>query len=233
MVKNLLNDNAGADDVTKKVKTLGDRMGRSRQRLAVNNDPGKTTQEIQKRIVDQLDDLIELAQKQQQQRRQGPRPAQARRPQRPAQPGQGEGPQQVAKGQGQGQKNKNHQESGQSPAGDSSLADGGDPQVDVSRTIKELNKEWGNLSPRKRQAVMEGAGEKSFVKYRQVHRGLLPRAGQEGVRAVGRGKDRPTKDTKEHEEKTGKTEIPVSSLSLIPLHFVPLRVLRGQFSLWI
>ncbi len=42
---------------------VGDRMARSRQRLAMNSDPGPVTQEIQKRILDNLDDLIEEARK--------------------------------------------------------------------------------------------------------------------------------------------------------------------------
>ena len=41
-LKNLLDDNVGEDDVTKKIKLTGDRMARSRQRLAINDDPGRS-----------------------------------------------------------------------------------------------------------------------------------------------------------------------------------------------
>ena len=65
--RELLQGDVEADTVEKTVKKVGDRMGRSRQRLALDNDPGKVTQEIQKRIVLDLDNLIKLAQQQQQQ----------------------------------------------------------------------------------------------------------------------------------------------------------------------
>src|SRR5688572_20805963 len=54
-----------ADAVVDKVKKAGARMARARQRLALNNDPGKVTQIIQKRIAFDLDELIKEAQRQQ------------------------------------------------------------------------------------------------------------------------------------------------------------------------
>jgi hypothetical protein len=163
-LKNLLDDNVGEDDVTKKIKLEGDRMARSRQRLSLNDDPGKVTQEIQKRIVDGMEDLIKLAQKQQQGSGKGKGQGEPKPGEQPgqAQPG-ANGQQETAKGPGK--KNQNHQESGSTPAGESSMSEGSEPNAELSKELKELRGEWGTLSPRERQAVMEGAGEKSFPKY--------------------------------------------------------------------
>ncbi len=171
LVKNLLDDAVDEDQATKSFKLTGDRMARSRQRLALNNDPGKITQEIQKRIVLDIDDMIKLAQKQQQQQQQqasgkgkpGEKPGEAK-------PGEGEGQQQVAQGKKPGQPAKGNQKGGMTPAGDSALPPGGDPTTDLSRDIKETREEWGKNAGRDRQAVMEGAGEKSISKYDQYIR---------------------------------------------------------------
>ncbi len=57
----LLNDQQADEKTDKQVNLVGDRMARSRQRLALNNDPGKTTQIIQDRIIDDIDSLIDQA----------------------------------------------------------------------------------------------------------------------------------------------------------------------------
>ena len=133
-------------------------MARSKTRLK-DGDPGKTTQVIQKRIVDGIEDLIKLAQKQQGGQQGQPKPGQ-KPGDKPGQPQPGQG-QQLA----QGQKSQQHQEGGQSPAQQASLSQGGDPSVDLSKPLQELRGEWGGLSPRERQAVMEGQSEKPFSKY--------------------------------------------------------------------
>jgi hypothetical protein len=162
--KQLLQDKLTDDQTSNSVKLTGDRMARSRQRLALNNDPGKVTQEIQKRIQIDLDNLIKLAQAQQAQMKPGsgqPKPGDKPKPQ----PGQPQpGPQQVAKGQQQ----KDHQEQGKTPAQESVLAQGGEPQVDISQDIKEKMQEWGKLHPRDRDAVLEGASEKVNPKYQKL-----------------------------------------------------------------
>ncbi len=138
-LKNLLDDNLGEDDVVKKIKLEGDRMARSRQRLALNDDPGKVTQEIQKRIIDGMEDLIKLAQKQQQGGGKGkgkPKPGDQQGPPQPGDKGQ----QELAKGQ------KNHQEKGETPAGESTMTQGSDPQADLTKDILERRGEWGSLS---------------------------------------------------------------------------------------
>jgi len=160
--KQLLNDKTG-DETTNSVKLTGDRMARSRQRLALNNDPGQVTQEIQKRIQMDLDGLIKLAQAQQAQMKPGkgpPKPGDKSKGQQPGQPQPG--PQQVAKN------GKEHQENGKTAAQESTFAQGGPPQVDISQDIKEKMQEWGKLHPRDRDAVLEGASEKVNPKYQKL-----------------------------------------------------------------
>ena len=70
----------------KKVNLVGDRMARVRQRLALNDDPGKTTQIIEDRIVTDLDILIDQARRQQAQTRNTPRLFEGLRPVGPNDP---------------------------------------------------------------------------------------------------------------------------------------------------
>jgi hypothetical protein len=156
----LLNQKHADDQTENTIKLTGDRMARSRQRLALNNDPGKVTQEIQKRIVIDLDGLIEQARNQQAQMRPGQRPQRGNQGQQP-QPGQGNrGQQQIADAQ--------HREQGQNPAQQSVLAPGGQPQVDISQQIKQEMTEWAQLHPRDRKAIVEGEQEKVNPKYQKL-----------------------------------------------------------------
>lgn len=161
-LKELLeNDTVTADAVEKTIKLIGDRMGRSRQRLALDNDPGKTTQEIQKRIIMDLDNLIKLAQQQQQQGGGKPQPGQ--QPGQP-QPGDGQAGQQQPGQQG----NQPGQQSngGQQAAADSSPG-GGLENQDLSKELQEKFMEWGRITGRDRGAVMDSAGENAAEKYRK------------------------------------------------------------------
>jgi hypothetical protein len=155
----LLNQKLGDDQTENSIKLTGDRMARSRQRLALNNDPGKITQEIQKRIVIDLDSLIQQAQNQQAQMKPGSKPAPGKGQQ--PQPGQGNrGQQQIADAQ--------HREQGQNAAQQSVLAPGGQPQVDISQQIKQEMTEWAKLHPRDRQSIVEGEQEKVNPKYQKL-----------------------------------------------------------------
>jgi hypothetical protein len=159
--KQLLNDKLTDDQAANTVKLTGDRMARSRQRLAINDDPGKITQEIQKRILFDLDNMIKLAQAQQAQMKPGNGPPKPGKGPPQPQPGQQRGQQQVAQRPGQ-------QTGGQTPAGQSTLNQGNTPQVDLSQEMKEIAKEWGGLHPRLRDAIMEGASEKMSPKYQKL-----------------------------------------------------------------
>ena len=60
----LLTGEANAEKTDQQVNLVGDRMARVRQRLAMNDDPGKTTQIIEDRIITDLDILVDQARKQ-------------------------------------------------------------------------------------------------------------------------------------------------------------------------
>jgi hypothetical protein len=159
-----------ADAVVEKVKKAGSRMARSRQRLALNNDPGKVTQIIQDRIVFDLDELIKESNRQQQQQQAQakgrgsgqPKPGQARQPK----PGEQQGSQQAnANGQ---RKPGDPKEGGQAGAqSDPKNLEGAPPAEDTSKDIRETDGEWGKLFGRRREAVLEGGGQKAPGKYKQ------------------------------------------------------------------
>jgi hypothetical protein len=156
----LKGDGKPASDAGKgDVDLVGQRMARSRQRLALDKDAGNTTQEIQKRILQNLDSLIDQAREQEaeakpqpgQQPPQGAQPADA---QANAQPQNGKSGQQMP-------------QNGHTPAAVSTAGH----DVDVSNTpntdITQSLKEWGSISDRKRAAVMEASTEKPIQKFKE------------------------------------------------------------------
>jgi hypothetical protein len=151
------------DQLTDDVKMVGQRMGRSRQRLALDHDPGKTTQAIQDRILNNLDNLIQLARQQQAQ-------AMAKPGQKP-QPGQGQKPkpdsgaQAANQGKKPGQPNPNR---GQNPAQTERQGGSGDNTADTTRDIMEKAAEWGGLTQRERDAIIQGTHEKIIQKYKKL-----------------------------------------------------------------
>jgi hypothetical protein len=155
----LAGEEPDAEQIEKDMMMVGDRMARSRQRLALNNDPGKTTQLIQERILKDLDSLIEQSRRQ----------ACAGGGQ---QAGQGQGQQmaqaksgrQVADVQGA---SRGGNSKGSSPAKQSTSPKPTPTQTDLSQDIKESAAEWGKISPRTRNAVIEGASEQVIEKYRR------------------------------------------------------------------
>ncbi len=158
----LLGEKPDTEKLQKGVNRVGDRMARARQRLAINHDAGKVTQKIQERILLDLDQLIDEARNQQSQP--SPSPGQGKP--------QGEG-QQMAQGQpGQGQQSGQQpgqpQTGGNNAAQQSQASAGGDPNVKPSTDIRETMQEWGQTTPRLRQAVVEGATETVIDKYKNI-----------------------------------------------------------------
>ncbi|MEA2709061.1 MAG: hypothetical protein QOF78_1662, partial [Phycisphaerales bacterium] len=170
----LAGDQPDAEQIQKDLLTVGDRMARSRQRLAIKNDPGKTTQLIQERILIDLETLIDQSKKQ----------AAA------CKPGQGKGKgEQMAKAQAdrqvadvQGGKKGQPKEKGGNPAGQSKAPGEAGRQEDLSAKIEETAAEWGKISPRTRAAVQEGADEQIIEKYRRYvedyYRGMAVRGAE-------------------------------------------------------
>jgi hypothetical protein len=159
------------------VAMAGQRMGRSHQRLSDDHDPGHTTQEIQKRILKNLDDLIEMARAQQSQSQSSPSSGQsgqasASDPNNAQQPQNGNG-------QSQGNPTQNGTSPAQLAARGHDVDTTGTPTQDITQSLKE----WGALSPRKRAAVIEAASEKPIDKFKSFiddyYRALGTRAGEQ------------------------------------------------------
>jgi hypothetical protein len=154
----LAGDQPDAEQIEKDLLTVGDRMARSRQRLALNGDPGNTTQLIQERILKDLDSLIEQSRRQACAGGSGaPKPGD-----KGQQMAKAKADRQVADVQG-GKKSAK----GSSPAAKSNSPGQSSTQTDVSAQIKESASEWGRISPRTRNAVIEGSSEQVIEKYRR------------------------------------------------------------------
>ena len=165
LMKDLLAGDAGNDADARQAQRVGHRMGRARQRLATDLDPGQTTQLIQKRILDDMDVLIEQSRRQQAQARnsdqqQGEQSeAQTKRQPRPGE--------QQAQADNQG--GQQQQQQGTNPAEQSANAGGGGGRDrEKAGDIKETLREWGGLSPRQRDAVIEGSSETVIEAYKRL-----------------------------------------------------------------
>jgi hypothetical protein len=153
---------AAPADASKDLSVVGNRMARARQRLANNSDAGPVTQEIQKRILDNMDDLIEEARKKQAQaQNQPPQPGGEPKPDSPPKPDPGAKPQDAdAKGK---QQKSQAQQAGSNPGG----GDGspGEPGADIAH---QEARQWGDVPPKAREAVQEGKGEIVLDKYKNL-----------------------------------------------------------------
>jgi hypothetical protein len=174
---NLLNTNVQKPDpqgIAKDLDEVGQRMSRSKVRLTADHDPGKTTQDIQNRILSNLDALIELARAQQQQSNSPPPPGgqQAQGP--------GSGVQQQGPNNSKGPPQNN---TGSSPATVSNPGHNTDGSSAATADITQAQKEWGSkMADRTRQAVIEAESEKPVEKFKQIiddyYRKLATQAGQ-------------------------------------------------------
>lgn len=163
LMKDLLAGDAGADADMKQAQRVGQRMGRARQRLALDLDPGRTTQLIQQKILEDMDVLIEQSRRQQ---------AQARNAENQGQPSEAETKRQPRPGEAQAQADNQggqQPQQGNNPADQSANAGGGGGRDrDRPADIKESLREWGGLSPRQREAVIEGSSESVIEAYRKL-----------------------------------------------------------------
>lgn len=150
------------EKVDKDFQLIGTRMARSRQRLAINTDAGRVTQEIQKRILDDLDELIDVARKNaQQQQSSSSSMAQGGQPPKP-------GDQQAAGNQGQNRPGQANQPSqANQGATDQNSAGAGSKARDL-KELAETASEWGAVTPRVRQAVIDSRGESIVEQYRKI-----------------------------------------------------------------
>ena len=165
---------AGDDDA---VRRLGDYSARSRQRLDVKDDPGPVTQAVQGRILTAIDDLIEQAkqQSQQQQQQAGGQPQPGQQP-GPPQPG---GEQADAGGQQPGGAQAGAQQQ-QQPGGQDGEGSGPPGQeANLGGELDETLANWGQLTPRQREAITEGAAARPLDAYRRLTDAFYQRLGDE------------------------------------------------------
>jgi hypothetical protein len=145
---------------------IGDRMARARQRLEISNDPGPITQEIQSRIIDNLNGLIEASRKKQ------PKPSPPKPPKPTTQPkSQSQSkPKPDAGIQPQNSEPKPQQKmvrKGDTP-GDKPEGDSADKPAAGSDVNKQEARMWGDTPPRDRDAVLESQSEKVLEKYKNL-----------------------------------------------------------------
>lgn len=161
----LKNGKTSDDQLADDVKLVGQRMARSRQRLALDNDPGKTTQAIQDRILKNLDHLIQLARQQEAQARQQPgnRPGQGQQARKPQQ-GQDLGLQNTGKQGNQSKPNRS------SNGAQTERGGGTQDNTASGQDIRGKDSEWGSLTPRIRDAIIEGMTDKTIEKYEKLTR---------------------------------------------------------------
>lgn len=159
----LLGGDPNAEQLQQEAVRVGTRMSRSRQRLADNKDPGRVTQLIQQKVLEDFDLLIKQAQQQQKQSKQQQKgQGQGQQQQRPQQG------QQQAPNQGQNQPGQPQPNQGQSPAGQSRPPGAGSTEADLSKPLQETSAEWGSISPRLRDAVLESKNEDIVGEYRRM-----------------------------------------------------------------
>lgn len=152
------------------VRRLGDYLARSRQRLSDLKDAGPVTQAVQKRILLELDALAEQSNNQQssssssqgqsgqqQQQQQGD----ARGVQQQPQQNPGE---QQSQEPGQEQATPSQQDG----TGDSTSDGPAGVDADLSRELEETLAEWGGLTPRQRQAILDTRTDRTLDAYREL-----------------------------------------------------------------
>jgi hypothetical protein len=163
--QDLMNKLTGKADVAggeakgaeEKMNEVMERMGQAETRLAQQQDPGLITQETQRRIVTDLDVMIEYLKEQEKkgggQGKGKPKDGQERQKskgqQQGSQPGQGMGGSQAAQ--------------------DSQMRPGSaqTPQAN-STDLHEAGRNWGNLPERERDLVAHGAKEHYLPEYKEM-----------------------------------------------------------------
>lgn len=141
-----------AQPVAQQVQSMLNYMGQSAKRLTQDKDPGDATQEDQRRIILDLDTLIAIAEKEQQQGGGG----QSQGPPQQGPPRQFS----TAQGGGMGQ--------GGSQAANAHPESSGSPDIAAGELRNHDPATWGKLPPRDREAVADGVKEEYLPAYRDL-----------------------------------------------------------------
>jgi hypothetical protein len=155
LVKKLTGGTPKAEGPEAMMKEILSRMDDSAKRLH-DRDPGSLTQETQKRITMNLDQLIELVRQQQQQQSssqsQSKSDSEAQKRQRMQ--GNQEGP---------------HNQGGNNAAKQSTLPNGASATPESNGTdIHQRSREWGNLPERERDLIVHGSKEELLPSYKDL-----------------------------------------------------------------
>ncbi len=156
----LLTGKPVGEDSEPTIDDVSRRMTRSRMRLA-DKDAGAVTQKVQKRLVQSLDELIQKAQQQQSSSSSSSSSGGGKQTKaKPSgqQPGGKDGPGQTG---GKGTQ-------GSDAAKESALSAGGKPPDAPLGDIRQTARDWGGISARDRQAVIDSSGEDVVEKYRKL-----------------------------------------------------------------
>jgi hypothetical protein len=158
LVKQLINPSNGPKDTApnpdQQLQEMLQRMADSQKRL-IDKDPGAVTQESQRRIITDLDGVIDILRKQQQNPQSQSKPSD-----QPAQQ------KQESKG--------NHSGNGGKPGNTAAQQDQlsrGDVDAPVSNGQDLRNKgpsEWGNLPPKDRDLISNGVNEQYLPAYKDM-----------------------------------------------------------------
>ncbi len=146
------------------VRQVGDYMARARQRLDLKRDPGAITQQLQQRVLENLDGLIDQARQNSQNSQSSSAAAQqqARRPQQQNRPGQ-----EQANAAGQQANAGERPDAGEGGDGSAPTPPpGGEAQL--SGEFEQSLAEWGNLTPRQREAIIDSRTDRPLDMYRRL-----------------------------------------------------------------
>ena len=150
------------------VRQVGDYMARARQRIDLKDDPGGITQELQRRVLENIDDLIAQARQnsQTQQSQNAAAQRQGRRGQQQGRPGQ---QQANAGGDAQQQAGEDGQRDAAGDGGDGSRTTPPPGQeAQLSGELEESLAEWGQLTDREREAVIDAQTDRTLDMYSRL-----------------------------------------------------------------
>ena len=149
-------------DVKADLNLIGRRMTRVRQRLVDDGDPGIVTRQIEDRIIQNLETLVQLSR----QKKPKPKDNASKPTTRPSEKKKPPQPMQA------GAQPENSGAPGAKPADGAAAAQGA--KNVASNDADKVNQAprqpamWGNVSPRERDAVIESQGEKVLDRYKSL-----------------------------------------------------------------
>jgi len=142
-------ENTTGDSPTSKMNQIAERMDQSETRLTEEKDTGLTTQEVQSRIIIDLDAMIEILKKQQHSSK-----------------SQSQSPPKEGDQRQQSQQQQQAQQPGSQSAQESQLRGDGITQPTTSGTeLREDRAQWAELPPKDRDLVANGTKEKFLPEY--------------------------------------------------------------------